>query len=131
MHSPNFNMGSNGGYPYNFRPLKNIFVYHVLIYKLFARDKFLKNENSSEKELKTVQLFRRKYGKKIVKKYRKDAPSKYEYQQKDVPTFREFVEYVINQDLKGLDQHWVPIYNLCMPCHINYTIIGRYFLEFI
>jgi len=89
------------------------------------RDKFLKNESSSPKEIKIVRDFRRRFGKKIVKNYRQKTPSKPEYQQENVPTFREFVEYILNQRVPTLNQHWIPVYNLCMPCLVNYTIIGR------
>merc|ERR1712098_978447 len=65
------------------------------------------------------------YGKQIVKKYRKNAPSKLEYQKQNVPTFREFIEFVLDQKVTTMNEHWMPVYNLCMPCHINYNIIGR------
>merc|ERR1712243_34546 len=55
----------------------------------------------------------------------KNKPSKLEYQEQNTPTFREFVQYVVDQNVIGMNQHWVPMYNICMPCHINYTIIGR------
>ena len=89
------------------------------------RDKFLKNENSSEMELIIVAKFRKKYGKDIVKNYRKSKPSKLEYQHNDVPSFREFIEYLLDQTIFSMNIHWIPIYNLCMPCHINYNLIGR------
>ena len=43
-----------------------------------------------------------------------------------VPTFREFIEYLVNLPLNKLDNaHWIPMYLQCMPCHIEYNIIGR------
>ena len=89
--------------------------------------KILKNENSSEVELRIVSNFRKRFGKSIVKNYRKAKPSKLEYQYNDVPSFREFIEFLLDQSISNMNIHWIPIYNLCMPCHVNYNLIGRYY----
>ena len=73
----------------------------------------------------TTLLHYRNYGKQIIKNYRKKTPTKLEYIQNNVPTFREFVESILNEKVTSMNPHWMPIYNECMPCHINYTIIGR------
>ena len=70
--------------------------------------------------------FRKRFGKNIVKNYRKAKPSKLEYQYNDVPSFREFIEFLLDQSISNMNIHWIPIYNLCMPCHVNYNLIGRY-----
>jgi len=88
------------------------------------RDKFLINEKSSEMVVFLARKYR-KNGRNIVKKYRKSTPSKSEYQHDDVPSFREFIEYLLDQTVFSLNIHWIPIYNLCMPCHVNYDLIGR------
>ncbi|XP_033322842.1 carbohydrate sulfotransferase 11 [Megalopta genalis] len=81
--------------------------------------------------------FYRKYGGKIVQKYREKnftrprddqvirqygvpAPNGIE------PTFREFVEYLIHTDLASYgDDHWMPYYLFCTPCLVDYEIIAK------
>lgn len=43
-------------------------------------------------------------------------------------SFREFVQYLINEGLEeeASNEHWKPIYQLCRPCTLNYTFIGKY-----
>ena len=63
-------------------------------------------------------------GKEIIRKFRKTKPSNPKYEK--VPTFREFVEYLVEIPLhKWHDMHWILMYLLCLPCHIEYNIIGR------
>ncbi|XP_034248656.1 carbohydrate sulfotransferase 11-like [Thrips palmi] len=88
--------------------------------------------------------FYRKYGRRIVDKYRakkdgvavatssllqpghvvrdpaKPAPAD------DEPTFKEFVKYLIDVDLANYaDDHWIPYYLFCTPCLLNYDIIAK------
>ena len=91
------------------------------IHLLFYRDKFFAANTSYSR--KTAATYNNKYGKQIINKYRKTTPSDKKYQ--NIPTFREFVEYLLEKSVVGMNAHWMPIYNLCMPCHINYNIIGR------
>ena len=41
------------------------------------------------------------------------------------PTFPEFVDYVLDTDVESYNEHWVPYYLLCTPCHLNYTVIAK------
>lgn len=43
------------------------------------------------------------------------------------PTFREFLEFVIQHYKSGgrFDEHWSPIYQFCTPCSINFTLIAK------
>lgn len=42
------------------------------------------------------------------------------------PTFREFVDYVIDTDLGSYgDDHWMPYYLYCTPCLVRYDIIAK------
>jgi len=42
------------------------------------------------------------------------------------PTFREFVDYVIDTDLGSYgDDHWMPYYLYCTPCLVKYNIIAN------
>ncbi|XP_050459280.1 carbohydrate sulfotransferase 9-like [Cataglyphis hispanica] len=81
--------------------------------------------------------FYRKYGAKIVKKYRRNNFTKPRpdqvIQRDDIPspagvepTFREFVDYVIDTDLGSYgDDHWMPYYLYCTPCLVKYNIIAN------
>ncbi|KAL0109943.1 hypothetical protein PUN28_013528 [Cardiocondyla obscurior] len=81
--------------------------------------------------------FYRKYGAKIVRKYRKKNFTKPRpdqiIQRKGVPppigvepTFREFVSYMIETDLGSYgDDHWMPYYLFCTPCLVKYDIIAK------
>lgn len=43
------------------------------------------------------------------------------------PTFREFIDYLINTDLGSYhsDDHWIPYYQYCTPCLLNYDFINK------
>lgn len=40
-------------------------------------------------------------------------------------TLNEFVQYLVNEGLRT-NEHWTSAYELCHPCKINYTFIGKY-----
>ncbi|XP_022243753.1 carbohydrate sulfotransferase 11-like [Limulus polyphemus] len=43
-------------------------------------------------------------------------------------SFRKFIHTVINSDFRNLstfDHHWVPMWRMCAPCHINYNFFGK------
>ena len=71
---------------------------------------------------------RRKYGREILTRYRKD-PSAMSVESGDGVTFNEFVEYLIDPmtaHSEWLDTHWRPYYEQCMPCSVEYDYIGKY-----
>ena len=72
--------------------------------------------------MKVVKWYR-DYGKNIIAKYRKTPPTDPMYNK--APTFREFVDYLVNLPITKFDSHWIPMYLQCMPCHIQYNIIAR------
>ena len=98
------------------------------------RDKL---ENSVARREHGTLHFYEKYGSKIVRKYRNEnfkppgedqvirtmgipGPAGIE------PTFREFVEYLIDTDLGSYgDDHWMPYYLFCTPCSLKYHIISK------
>ncbi|KAK4318721.1 hypothetical protein Pmani_010293 [Petrolisthes manimaculis] len=59
------------------------------------------------------------YGKRIVKVYRREEGGEKE------PTFREFVQYLLDTDVEEYDEHWRPISLLCTPCHVRYDVIAK------
>ncbi|XP_064214306.1 carbohydrate sulfotransferase 11 isoform X2 [Tribolium castaneum] len=71
-----------------------------------------------------TQYFRVRYGKDIIRKYRKNA-TKTDLETGRNVSFREFVLYILDGGAAA-NEHWAPIYDLCQPCSLNYTFIGRY-----
>ncbi|XP_028047470.1 carbohydrate sulfotransferase 11 [Monomorium pharaonis] len=81
--------------------------------------------------------FYRKYGTKIVRRYRKvnfTGPRPDQVIRREgvpppagvEPTFREFVDYLIGTDLGSYgDDHWMPYYLFCTPCLVKYNIIAK------
>merc|ERR1712013_469037 len=98
-----------------------IFVRHPFERILSAfRDKL---EDPSVKGGKFNEYYYNKYGRRIVMHYRKEkitGPS-FKY-----PRFSEFLNYLLDKDLRFDDEHWAPFYKECAPCHINYTFIGHF-----
>lgn len=61
-----------------------------------------------------------RFGRHIINKYRPGHPN-----DKNV-TFDEFVQYVGNSRVEGLDLHWQTYDRLCHPCAVNYDFIGKF-----
>lgn len=80
------------------------------------RNKFVVQTNASA-------YFRRVFGRKIVRRYRRKLNS--------VPNgtdvkFEEFVKYLIDPWRKiPMNEHWEKFHNLCLPCTISYDFIGK------
>ncbi|KAK7065346.1 hypothetical protein SK128_015664 [Halocaridina rubra] len=101
------------------------------------RDK-LENTNIGKEH--GVEHFYKKYGRKIVAKYRppgKGLPAiRYSQDMDDPsipapkgiePTFGEFVKYIIATDLVYYaDDHWMPYYLHCTPCLLDYDVIAKF-----
>ena len=88
------------------------------------RDKFFINFSYKKgNEEKKREKFLERYGEEILKNYRKSDPTDPIYE--DTPTFKEFIQFVVDQPLNRQNPHWIPIYLTCMPCHIKYSVIGR------
>ncbi|CAL4168877.1 unnamed protein product, partial [Meganyctiphanes norvegica] len=41
------------------------------------------------------------------------------------PTFREFIQYLLDTDVEIYDEHWRPMNLLCTPCHAKFDIIAK------
>jgi chondroitin 4-sulfotransferase 11 len=80
------------------------------------------NGNTQNERIKVIKWYTL-YGKKIIAKYRKTTPTDTKY--KKAPTFREFIEYLVDLPITEFESHWIPMYLQCMPCHIQYSIIAR------
>ncbi|XP_010145004.1 PREDICTED: carbohydrate sulfotransferase 14, partial [Eurypyga helias] len=44
----------------------------------------------------------------------------------DDVTFSEFLRYLLDEEAERMNEHWMPIYNLCQPCAVRYDFIGSY-----
>ena len=42
-----------------------------------------------------------------------------------IPTFAEFVSYLVATEEANYNIHWLPIHLLCRPCSLHYTIIAK------
>lgn len=83
--------------------------------------------NKLEDNQPSAKYFQARIGRYIIKRYRQN-PSKIDLETGDNVTFREFVQYLIREGIRNdaANEHWKPIYELCYPCAVNYTFIGKY-----
>lgn len=68
------------------------------------------------------------YGRKIIKRYRKD-PSQASLEAGNDVTFQEFVRYLLDPATTKKEEfngHWRQYYQLCLPCVVNYDFIGKF-----
>lgn len=98
-----------------------IFVRHPFERILSAfRDKL---EDPSLKGAKFNEYYYNKYGRRIVMHYRKEKITGPTFK---YPRFSEFLNYILDRDLRYDDEHWAPFYKECTPCHIKYNFIGHF-----
>uniref|UniRef100_A0A8C6ZHJ1 Carbohydrate sulfotransferase n=1 Tax=Nothoprocta perdicaria TaxID=30464 RepID=A0A8C6ZHJ1_NOTPE len=96
--------------------LKN---YYKFLFVRNPMERLLSAYRNKFGEIKEYQL---KYGVEIVKRYRKNGvPSV-----GDDVTFSEFLHYLLDEETERMNEHWMPIYNLCQPCAVRYDFIGSY-----
>lgn len=90
------------------------------------RDKFFRLSESTA-EANKAEKFHRLYGRKILAKYRQpnDTLVLSDSRYAKAPTFPEFVDFLLNTEVEEYNEHWVPFYLLCTPCHLNYTIVAK------
>ncbi|XP_066996722.2 carbohydrate sulfotransferase 11 [Anabrus simplex] len=81
--------------------------------------------NKLEQHYLSSKYFQSRFGRHIVKHYRK-SPTKEALLNGDDVTFFEFVTYLTNPKDVIFNEHWKPIHQLCWPCFIDYDIIGKY-----
>ncbi|XP_046376790.1 carbohydrate sulfotransferase 11-like [Haliotis rufescens] len=82
--------------------------------------------NKFQGQSNTSKFFHSRYGKDIIKNYRKHASANSLAQGNDV-SFFEFVQYIVDKKRKeALNEHWCQFFELCLPCLIKYNFIGKY-----
>lgn len=92
---------------------------------MFVREPMARLLSAYRNKLGEIEAYQHKYGAEIVRRYRKGYAKTKKIAGNDV-TFTEFVRYLIDEDPERMNEHWMPITNLCHPCAIQYNFIGSY-----
>lgn len=97
---------------------------------MFVRDPFERLLSAFVDRFHTtpVDLYRKTYGRQIVKQYRRHVSQESLRLGHDV-TFEEFVSYLLDprtKSKKPFNTHWKEYYQMCHPCFVNYDFIGKY-----
>ena len=95
---------------------------------LFVRDPLDRILSSYRNKFLAKNIpFQVRYGRDIVRRYRKPRVPTYDVKGDDV-TFQEFVRYLIDKknDFQSMNEHWMPMYELCQPCYVNYDFVGSF-----
>lgn len=87
----------------------------LLQHTLLNRDKMINRWENYQ-----FRKFQDDYGKTIIQNHRQHPQGKH---YEDVPTFAEFVDYLIATPVWEYNEHWLPYYMTCTPCHQRYGII--------
>lgn len=90
---------------------------------MFVREPMERLLSAYRNKFGEIQSYQRKYGVEIIKRYRKGSAKDSSIAGDDV-TFAEFVRYLLDEDVERMNEHWMPVYNLCQPCAVNYNFIG-------
>ncbi|XP_041051202.1 carbohydrate sulfotransferase 14 [Carcharodon carcharias] len=89
---------------------------------LFVRDPMERLLSAYRNKFGEIEAYQRRYGMEIVRRYRKSVGQS----KGDDVTFTEFLQYLVDEDVETMNEHWMPIYNLCQPCAVTYDYIGSY-----
>ncbi|XP_053553868.1 carbohydrate sulfotransferase 14 [Bombina bombina] len=89
---------------------------------MFVRDPMERMLSAYRNKFGEIKEYQQKYGMEIVKRYRKQPGDS----RGDDVTFSEFLRYLLDEDVEKMNEHWMPIYNLCQPCAVRYDFIGSY-----
>lgn len=89
---------------------------------IFVREPMERLLSAYKNKFGEIEEYQKKYGVEIAKRYRKN-PGK---AKGDDITFSEFIRYLLDEDVEKMNEHWMPVYNLCQPCAVHYDFIGSY-----
>ncbi|XP_030290081.1 carbohydrate sulfotransferase 14 [Sparus aurata] len=92
---------------------------------MFVREPMERLLSAYRNKFGEIQSYQKKYGVEIIKRYRKGRAKDAAVTGDDV-TFAEFVHYLLDEDAERMNEHWMPMYNLCQPCAVNYDFIGSH-----
>ncbi|XP_068448994.1 carbohydrate sulfotransferase 14 [Clinocottus analis] len=94
---------------------------------MFVREPMERLLSAYRNKFGEIESYQRKYGAEIVARYRKGGGVGGGARPKgDDVTFAEFVRYLLDEDAERMNEHWMPVYNLCQPCAVSYDFIGSY-----
>ncbi|XP_061744010.1 carbohydrate sulfotransferase 14-like [Nerophis ophidion] len=93
---------------------------------MFVRDPMDRLLSAYRNKFGEMESYQKKYGVEIIKRYRKGRPLDNSPITGDDVTFAEFVRYLLDEDAEHMNEHWMPMYNLCQPCALNYDFIGSH-----
>uniref|UniRef100_A0A4W3ITQ7 Carbohydrate sulfotransferase n=1 Tax=Callorhinchus milii TaxID=7868 RepID=A0A4W3ITQ7_CALMI len=89
---------------------------------IFVRDPMERLLSAYRNKFGEIEAYQKRYGMEIVKRYRKNIGQS----KGDDVTFTEFLQYLLDEDVEKMNEHWMPVYNLCQPCAVMYDYIGSY-----
>uniref|UniRef100_A0A3B3H828 Carbohydrate sulfotransferase n=1 Tax=Oryzias latipes TaxID=8090 RepID=A0A3B3H828_ORYLA len=92
---------------------------------MFVREPLERLLSAYRNKFGEIESYQKKYGVEIVKRYRK-SHTKVQSVRGDDVTFTEFIRYLVDEDVERMNEHWMPMYNLCQPCAMSYDFIGSY-----
>ncbi|KAK3881336.1 hypothetical protein Pcinc_014208 [Petrolisthes cinctipes] len=99
---------------------KFLFVRHPIERLVSAfRNKFEKNYTSSA-------YFKKRFGMKIMRKYRTGVDPSLLPANGHGVKFSEFTSYLIDTKPNQFNEHWAPMSSMCHPCFVRYDYIGKY-----
>lgn len=108
------------------KEIKRILKEYTLF--LIARNPFERllsaYRNKFSDNLPSSKYFQSRYGRQIIKKYRA-TPTTDDLDSGANVSFSEFISFILNEGT-DTNEHWTPIFDLCLPCTLNYTFIGHY-----
>ncbi|XP_030306940.1 carbohydrate sulfotransferase 14 [Calypte anna] len=89
---------------------------------IFVRNPMERLLSAYRNKFGEIKEYQQKYGVEIVRRYRKNGGNS----AGDDVTFSEFLRYLLDEEVERMNEHWMPIYNLCQPCAVRYDFIGSY-----
>ncbi|KAM4013659.1 carbohydrate sulfotransferase 14 isoform 2-T2 [Anomaloglossus baeobatrachus] len=91
---------------------------------LFVREPLERLLSAYRNKFGEIKEYQQRYGQEIVRRYRQ--PEAAAASKGDDVTFPEFLQYLLDEDEEKMNEHWMPIYQLCQPCAVPYDFIGTY-----
>ncbi|XP_072480433.1 carbohydrate sulfotransferase 14 [Notamacropus eugenii] len=90
---------------------------------LFVREPMERLLSAYRNKFGEIREYQQRYGTEIVRRYRVGAgPSP----AGDDVTFPEFLRYLVDEEPERMNEHWMPVYQLCQPCAVHYDFVGFY-----
>ncbi|KAF1478174.1 Carbohydrate sulfotransferase 14, partial [Megadyptes antipodes antipodes] len=89
---------------------------------IFVRNPMERLLSAYRNKFGEIKEYQQKYGVEIIRRYRKNGGNS----AGDDVTFSEFLRYLLDEEAERMNEHWMPIYNLCQPCAVRYDFIGSY-----